>query len=80
MYNDARRRLLLEPYASLDDLADNEDLDLQISVYTGFQFMVDSLAEKERLEGLVFGIVPYHIFVVLWCRDDCSAMKCISGK
>ena len=66
MYNDARRWLLFElVYASLDDLADNEDLDLQISVYTGFQFMVDSLAEKERLEGLVFGIVPYHIFVVL---------------
>ena len=38
-YNDARRQLLLEHYASLDDLddlADNEDLELQRSVYTGF--------------------------------------------
>ena len=68
-YNDARRQLLLEPYASLDNLTNNEvELDLLKSVYTDIEqvdFMVGCLVDKERPEGFAFGIVPYHIFIVM---------------
>lgn len=68
-YNDARRQLLLQPYASLQDLTDNEeDLALLESVYDDIDqvdFMVGCLVDKERPEGFAFGIVPYHIFVVM---------------
>ena len=71
-YNDARRQLLLEPYASLDDLTDNEEeLELLKSVYTDIEqvdFMVGCLVDKERPEGFAFGVVPYHIFVVMASR------------
>ncbi len=71
-YNDARRQLLLEPYASLDDLTDNEeDLKILKSIYTDIEqvdFMVGCLADKERPEGFAFGVVPYHIFVVMASR------------
>ena len=71
-YNDARRQLLLEPYTSLDDLTDDEDeLELLRSVYVDIEqvdFMVGCLTDKERPEGFAFGIVPYHIFVVLASR------------
>ena len=71
-YNDARRQLLLEPYESLDDLTDNEEeLALLKSVYTDIDqvdFLVGCLVDKERPEGFAFGIVPYHIFVVMASR------------
>ena len=51
-YNDARRQLLLEPYASLDDLTDNEEeLELLKSVYTDIEqvdFMVGCLVGRQR--------------------------------
>lgn len=71
-YNDARRQLLLEPYTSLDDLTDNEEeLQLLRSVYTDIEqvdLMVGCLVDKERPEGFAFGIVPYHIFIVIATR------------
>jgi hypothetical protein len=71
-YNDARHQLLLEPYVSLDDLTNNkEDLELLKSVCTDIEqvdFMVGYLADKERPEGFAFGIVPYHIFIVVASR------------
>lgn len=71
-YNDARRQLLLEPYTSLSDLTnDSEELELLMSVYSDIEevdFMVGCLVDKERPEGFAFGIVPYHIFVVMATR------------
>jgi len=46
-------------------------LELLKYVYTDIEqvdFMVGSLADKERPEGFAFGIVPYHIFVVMASR------------
>ena len=71
-YNDARRQLFLHPYKSLQDLTDNEEeLALLESVYDDVDqvdFMVGCLVDKERPEGFAFGIVPFHIFVVMASR------------
>ena len=71
-YNDARRQLLLEPYTSLSDLTnDGDELELLMSVYSDIEqvdFMVGCLVDKERPDGFAFGIVPYHIFVVMATR------------
>ena len=71
-YNDARRQLLLEPYTSLSDLTnDGDELELLMSVYSDIEqvdFMVGCLVDKERPDGFAFGIVPYHIFVVMASR------------
>jgi Animal haem peroxidase len=71
-YNDARRQLLLEPYKKLGDLTDNpEELALLKSVYTDIEqvdFLVGSLVDKDRPDGFAFGIVPFHIFVVMASR------------
>ena len=65
--NDARRRLLLESYTSLDDLTDNEDdLELLKSMYTDIEqvdFMVDSLADKDHPKGFAVGILCLAIFL-----------------
>ena len=42
-----------------------------ISIYGDIDqvdFMVSCLVDKERPEGFAFGIVPYHIFVVMASR------------
>ena len=69
---DARRQLLLTPYKSIDDLTSDEDeREMLKSVYTDIEqvdFFVGCLADKDRPEGFAFGIVPYHIFVVMASR------------
>jgi Animal haem peroxidase len=71
-YNDARRMLLLKPYESLSDLTDDPtELQLLESVYTDIEqvdLMVGSLVDKDRPQGFAFGIVPFHIFVVMASR------------
>jgi Animal haem peroxidase len=71
-YNDARRQLLLKPYTSLGDLTDNPiELQLLESVYTDIEqvdLLVGSLVDKDRPEGFAFGVVPFHIFVVMASR------------
>ena len=71
-YNDMRRHLLLKPYTSLDDLTDDEtELNLLKSVYTDIDqvdLMVGCLVDKDRPYGFAFGIVPFHVFVVMASR------------
>lgn len=71
-YNDMRRQLLLRPYSSLNDLTDDPvELSLLKSVYTDIEqvdLMVGSLVDKDRPYGFAFGIVPFHIFLVMASR------------
>jgi len=71
-YNDMRRQLLLEPYESIDDLtSDPEERRLLKTVYSDMDqidLMVGSLVDQERPEGFAFGIVPFHIFLVVASR------------
>lgn len=71
-YNDARRQLGLEPLESIDDLTTNEDYREKLkSVYTDIEqvdLMVGSMVDEERPEGFAFGVVPYHVFVVMASR------------
>jgi Animal haem peroxidase len=71
-YNDARRQLLLQPYKRLSDLTNNPtELALLKSVYSDIDqvdFMVGSLVDKDRPDGFAFGLVPFHIFVVMASR------------
>ena len=42
-----------------------------MSIYSDIKqvnFMVGCLVDKERPEGFAFGIIPYHIFVVMASR------------
>lgn len=71
-YNDMRRQLLLKPYSSLNDLTDNEvELNLLKSVYTDIDqvdLMVGCLVDQDRPFGFAFGIVPFHVFLVMASR------------
>lgn len=71
-YNDMRRQLLLKPYKSLDELTDDEtELNLLKRVYTDIDqvdLMVGCLVDKDRPYGFAFGIVPFHVFVVMASR------------
>ena len=71
-YNDARRQLLLPPLKSIDDLTDDqEERQLLKTVYVDIEqvdFLVGCLVDQDRPEGFAFGVVPYHIFVVMASR------------
>lgn len=71
-YNDMRRQLLLKPYSSLKDLTSDEtELNLLKSVYKDIEqvdLMVGSLVDKDRPYGFAFGIVPFHVFLVMASR------------
>ncbi|GAX18717.1 hypothetical protein FisN_26Hh007 [Fistulifera solaris] len=71
-YNDMRRQLLLKPYKRLEDLTDDEtELNLLKSVYQDIDqvdLMVGCLVDKDRPYGFAFGIVPFHVFLVMASR------------
>lgn len=76
-YSDARRQLFLEPYASLDELTDNEeDLKLLNSVYTNTEqldFMVGCLADKHARKGSL-SVLFLTTSSLSWRRGGCSVI------
>lgn len=71
-YNDARRQLLLDPYTSFDDfVADEEDKALLRTVYSDVDqvdLVIGCLLDKDGPIGFAFGMVAYHIFLVMASR------------